>query len=229
MLSLCGLAEVGRFEPEALSASALENVERYRSRVQATYAPSGWGGLRVRAAWSPSHEEGCVDLEVQAHATSVGLLHKVEVVVETAWGDDSAGSPGPGASRVVEPRDAIAAMLSYDGREPSESLCELATLPIRNVLGPQVVIRPRSPSDMAYAEMAVPDDVARRIRIEPRYKNNRPTGSRVLRHTLFGHDMEKGVVFRARLRGGWLAGDLTEKRLQALYERFVVEPPPLGP
>ena len=63
--------------------ATLVSVERYRARVQATFAPPGWGGLTVRAAWSPSCGGAGVDLEVQASASSVGLLRDVEVIVQS--------------------------------------------------------------------------------------------------------------------------------------------------
>ena len=67
----------GRFEDRGIyAATALVGVERYRSRIQATFAPADWGGLTVRAAWSPSCNGAGVDLEVQASATSVGLLQR---------------------------------------------------------------------------------------------------------------------------------------------------------
>src|SRR4029077_2155696 len=66
LLSLHGLAAAGRFETHVFTPATLVFVERYRSRVQATFAPPGWGGLIVRAAWSPACAGEGLDLEVQA-------------------------------------------------------------------------------------------------------------------------------------------------------------------
>ena len=83
----------GRLETQVFSPATLVNVERYRASVQATFAPKGWGGLTVRAAWSPSSGGGAIDLEVQASASSVGVLRDVEVIVQSLWG--MSGGPDP--------------------------------------------------------------------------------------------------------------------------------------
>ena len=88
-----GLAAAGRFETDVFTPATLVSVERYRARVQAMFAPPGWGGLVVRAAWGPSCGGAGVDLEVQASATSVGLLSAVEVVITVppSGGQDGLG------------------------------------------------------------------------------------------------------------------------------------------
>ena len=72
LLSMYALAAPGRFDDAAFTAATLVGVEQYRSRIQATFAPADWGGLIVRAAWSPSCEGAGVDLEVQASASFGG-------------------------------------------------------------------------------------------------------------------------------------------------------------
>jgi hypothetical protein len=68
-----------------------------------------------------------------------------------------------------------------------------------------------------YLELVHPDD---------RSPNESPPRPGWLRHSLFGHDLEKGVVLRGRLRGIWLA-DTTEAASR--LDRFLREPLPLGP
>ena len=49
-----------------------------------------------------------------------------------------------------------------------------------------------------------------------------------MRYGLFGHDLEKGVIVRGRLRGLWIpCGDFDEMSREAFRE-FLETPPPLG-
>jgi hypothetical protein len=48
-------------------------------------------------------------------------------------------------------------------------------------------------------------------------------------YQLFGHDLEKGVILRARLRGLWLNSETPDVQALAAYEQFLGEPLPLGP
>jgi hypothetical protein len=73
--------------------------------------------------------------------------------------------------------------------------------------------------------MAHPDDVARWICEGDRTASFTPT----FRYGLFGHDLEKGVVLRGRLRGAWITTrDLKAESIRRMDE-FLHEPPPLGP
>ena len=138
LLSLHGLAAVGRFEDQVFNAGTLLSVERYRTRVQATFAPRGWGELIVRAAWSPSCGGAGVDLEVQASASSVGLLRDVEVMVQSHWERRDSLETSTDLGRRVLPRDARAAALSYDCRESPGDLCRLVTLALTNSPRPHI-------------------------------------------------------------------------------------------
>src|SRR4051794_27965147 len=125
LLGLEGVAEQGRWDPGALSGAALVAHECRLGRVEATYAPAGWGDLFVRAAWSPSGDDG-VDLQIQINALTVDQLRAVEVKLLSVA--DAATAPAAARSPCwVEPRDARTAGLSYDGREPD--LHGLTTLP----------------------------------------------------------------------------------------------------
>jgi hypothetical protein len=229
VLCLHGLAAAGRLESQVFTPATLIHVERYRSRVQATFAPQGWDGLTVRSAWSPSCGGAGVDLEVQASATSVGLLRDVEVMVQSQW--ELAGGREPTAvmGRWVVPRDARSASLSYDGREAAADLRSLTTLPIREGSRTGIFRPPGVAEGAYYVEMVQPNDVARQIRMEPSQPELPLLEFLILRYGLFGHDFEKGVVFRARMRACWVTSDKHAPGVGSLYQQFVDEPPPLGP
>ncbi len=79
-----------------------------------------------------------------------------------------------------------------------------------------------------YVEMAHPDDVARRVTGVPDEAGEFQTANSV-RYGLLGHDIEKGIVLRARVRGLWISSATPEEDAQALFREFLREPPPLGP
>ena len=208
-LALAGVAELGRSDADALSGATLVGSECRLGRVEATYAPSGWAELTVRAAWSPHGDDG-IDLEVQVATTSVGQLRRVEVLVQS-------GPPDPAPIGFIEPRDARSAGLSYDGREPDVS--GLTTLPPRRFPPLLARIEGRGPSAW-YAEFVHPQDATRRLSLGL-------APAHATRYGLFGYDLEKGVVLRARLRGLWLPGEATRGVALDRYESFLAEPPPL--
>jgi hypothetical protein len=229
LLSLQGLAAVGRFEDQVFTAATLVDVERYRSRVQATFSPRGWGDLTVRAAWSPSCCGAGVDLEVQASASSVGLLHDVEVMVQSQWLRRNSLKTSTDLGCVILPRDERAAGFSSDGREPPGDSGSLETLAVTNSPRPNFFSPSETDDGLWYVEMVQPNDVARQIQFEPAYPILPYLDSRVFRYGLFGHDFEKGVVFRARMRGYWACSKIDFDDARSLYEQFLNEPPPLGP
>ncbi len=210
LLALAGVAEPGRWEPGVLSAASLVDLAVRAQRVEATYRPAGWHDLIVRASWSPRDADG-IDLEVQVNTLSVGQLRRVEVFVASSAG------PLPHASdpRTVVPANARAAGLSYDGREPN--LTGLTTAPPLAV-GPRLVST--AGEAQVYAEWAHPQDTTRRI-------ESTSDDGWTTRHGLFGHDLEKGFVLRARLRGFWLPPAGAEEAVRSRYDQFLNEPPPL--
>lgn len=212
VLGLEGLAERKRFAPRALCGATLVDVETAAQRIIATYRPLGWGALQVRAAWSKS-EDDAVDLEVEVQARTVDVLHALEVkLLSTLEGPTRAGG-----HRSVTPRDAHAAALSYDGRE--HDLAGLTTGPPGEPLGPWLA--PRSAwSGMTYVEFAHPDDVSRRI-----HEGKLPFAT--TRYGVFGHDLEKGVVLRARLRGMWLPKHSAMTEAERRWQEFLGAPLPL--
>jgi hypothetical protein len=229
VLCLHGLAAAGRFETYGFTPATLINVERYRSRIQATFVPPGWGGLTVRAAWTPSCNGAGVDLEVQASATSVGMLRDVEVMIQSQWELAGGWEPSTIMGRWIAPRDARSAALSYDGREMAADLRNLTTLPIRDRWPAAIFTPPGVARGVYYVEMVQPNDAARAIRMESSAPETSQLELLVLRYGLFGHDFEKGVVFRARMRACWVTSEKHVPDATALYQEFVDEPPPLGP
>ncbi len=227
LLALDRLAGPGRCDHEAFNAKTLIAFERYRTSVRATFAPPGWGGLLVRASWSAAAGEA-IDLEVQITASSVGELHGLEVDVTSREGSPCTEISDPPASR-VEARDAASAALSYDGRESLLVLRRLTTLPLAPSHTPCLFPAPGVTPDLFYAEMAHPDDVARRITREPISEGSPASPGRWTRYALFGHALEKGVILRARLRGCWIRSTKPEADALAVYQHFLKDPLPLGP
>jgi hypothetical protein len=212
LLALEGLAASGRRDADAFGAASLRGVEVRQGRLEATFVPQGWPELTVRAAWWPVGERG-VGLEVELGTRSVGELRGVEVLVRSQLG----GAVLAGAPRSVEPRDARAAALSYDGREPD--VAGLTTEPPGPVGYPWLV--PQSGREGAtYLEMVHPDDAARRVHV-----GRLPYDLTV--YGLFGYDLERGVVLRGRMRGFWLPKAAAYTEAERLYAEFLREPPPL--
>jgi hypothetical protein len=212
LLGLEGLAETGRRGPDALSGATLVGAELRHGRVEATYMPLGWGALRVRAAWAPIPDDG-VELEIDVQARTVGQIRGLEVIVLSTLGE----LPPPGSHRSVHPRDRRAAGLTYDGRE--SDLDALSTGPPGEPLHPWLAPRAGRPG-WTYVEMALPDDVSRRV-----HEGTLPFTA--TRHALFGHDLEKGIVLRGRLRAYWLPKDRAYTESERLFDGFRREQPPL--
>jgi hypothetical protein len=234
LLGLDHVAAIGRRDESAFSGPSLVSFERHRGRIEATYVPPGWHGLSVRAAWGPTPDHDGFDLEVQVHATSVGVLRRVEVAVVSTW--TLAGFAEPVAHHhYLEPRDAHAAALSYDGREPAAVLRCLMTMPVpaastRSLLPDAYVLSGPGPAPgRGYLEMAHPNDCARRIMSDIVPAGAPPLSAQSIRYGLFGHDLEKGVVLRGRIRGLWIDSDSSLEERGARYEAFLQEPPSLGP
>ena len=229
VLCLEGIAAAGRIDPRAFSSQWLVGVEHDSHQIEATFAPGGWNGLDVRARWSLAARHDGLDLEVQVSAKSVGELKAVELFVTTHLAGPAAGSIHP-QPVWVQPRDLRSAALSYDGREPAGVLARLTTLPVPLSLeaefGQVVAYGPEAPGGR-YIELAHRHDVARRI---VQGEEFRPIlGDRlIIRYGLFGHDLEKGVVVRGRLRGIWGSRRDSELLPQTAFQEFMAEPPPLG-
>jgi hypothetical protein len=234
LLGLDHVAAMGRRDETAFDGSSLVSVERYRGRVQATYIPPGWHGLNVRAAWGPTPDLDGIDLEVQVWATSTGVFRRVEVAIASAW-SELARQPPPAGHYQVEPRDVHAAALSYDGREPAAVLRYLMTMGVP-VTSPHdldpvcyPIPGPHTHFEQCYMEMVQPNDCARRIIGESAPEGIPQHPALAIRYGLFGHDLEKGVVLRGRIRGIWIRRITTDEDRRRCYEAFLREPPALGP
>jgi hypothetical protein len=212
MLSLEGLAERGRRETGTFSLNSVQKHELRFDRVEATYIPTGWGEMTVKASWFPLVEDGMA-LELELSARSVEELHHVEILVRSAL--DSLAIAGQ--HRSVEPRDRESAALSYDGRETD--LAGLVTGPPGAGLGPWLASK-TGREGWTYLEMVRPEDCARRI-------SEGKLPFRSTRYGLFGYDLERGVVLRGRLRGFWTPTIGAFEFAEARLRQFLDEPPPL--
>ena len=166
-------------------------------------------------------------------ASSVGELKSVEVYVATRLFDHgNAAIPSFRLASWVVPRDARSAALTYDGRTSTGELRLLATLPVpepRDTAFPPVSLaRPWPDRSLRYVEMVHPHDVSRRIVQGPNPDRYIPGSELAVRYALFGHDLEKGVVVRGRLRGLWIPTESGEADLREAYREFLALPPPLG-
>lgn len=228
LLGLAGLAARGRSCCWEYERPILTKFDCLFGRVESSYTFPDWGGLALRASWSVIPEIEGLDLEVQISADSVDFLKALEVQVVTRL-DDTAGPEldRSAVEAVVEPRDRESAALSYDGREPWEILRRLSTLPVPARIGagfaPSVIETPWLGAGRRYVEFVHPDDVARR-------QTERRAGAGAgLRYGIFGHDLEKGVVLRSRMRGFWAPGPVSGEDIDASYREFREAPLPLGP
>lgn len=228
ILTLDHIDAAGRRDPSAFAGPSLVSWARHGTRLEATFVPPGWPGLNVRAAWSPTADRAGFDLEVQVWMTSKAVLRRLEIAVSSLWWRETE-NPTDRWAYQVEPRDARAAALSYDGREPAESLQSLTTRPV-----PATSPRPLAPRSWplasplpgsVYVEMVQPNDCARRLIGEPQDPGDHRTSW--TGYGLFGHDLEKGVVLRGRIRGCWIASSQPSEEAARRYESFLNEPPPL--
>jgi hypothetical protein len=232
LLSLRHISLVGRRDEEAFDGSSLVSVEHYRGRIQATYAPRAFHGLSIRAAWGPTPALDGFDLEVQVSVSSSRVLRRLEVEVGSYLAE-AIGTPRSDLACQVQPRDVHAAALPYDGREAMSVLRFLTTMPLPasspHTLPPLVCRNPGGIPGQSYVEMVRPDDCARRIIGETDPGDAVSHWVFSIRYGLFGHDLEKGVVLRGRVRG--ILGDYVsaEDEVRRQYETFLGEPPSLGP
>jgi hypothetical protein len=232
MLSLRHVATVGRLDERAFDGSSLVSLERHRGRIQATFAPSAWPGLNVRAAWGLTPAQDGFDLEVQVSVRTSRVFRHLEVAIGSHSPAHGANSTPELAYR-VQPRDVHAAALSYDGREALSVLRRLTTMPVPatspHSLPPLVWDDRSGIPGPSYVEMVRPDDCARRIVGVPNPGEDPAPRAFSVRYGLFGHDLEKGVVLRGRIRGIWGEFVAGEAEVDRQYESFLREPPALGP
>jgi hypothetical protein len=226
LLVLEGWSQAGHHDGSAFSAESLVDSTVIRDRFEVTYESAGWNGLAIRANWRPTKGRAGVDLEIQASVGTAAVLRQVEIHVSSRWPGGIGDAPWSRAIW-VEPRAAETAPHTHDGGEAAPWLARLGTLAgtesRASGFGPLVV---SSGGRLYYVEMAHPDDVARRI-VESADAAASPW-RRIHRYGLLGHDIEKGIVLRARLRGLWIESDAPAEEAESLYQEFLREPPPLG-
>jgi hypothetical protein len=204
LLALDGITAAGRSDPDAFGGPSLTGHEVLFDRVEAVYTPADWDSLRVRATWAPRADD-LMDLEVQVQAFTVGDLESVEIHVASRLGTSTLDEPADlDASTAARLRDARSTLpLPGDGSFPTV-LADLGE---------------SGGAPRYYLEMIHPDDGLRR-EIDP--------ASSTVRYALFGHDLERGVIVRGRLRGIWYAARPDRAEVERRREEFLREPPPLG-
>jgi hypothetical protein len=236
-----------RLHPVARSGSTCEHVQRQQA-VTATFPASSDCPVRLTGHWHAGtvkpgggNEEHAVrpvvDLHVEAQTDrslcafeclTATALEAEQVLLFFGWPAaqewiDLGQWLSPRVHRIVLPRDAQAARLSYDGRTPK--LESTWTGPIGPV--PLVVWR-LTGGEISYAEMCHVQDGARLILQSN--DDRGAAGGRSIQTSfgLFEQDLEKGVVLRARLRGVWLERRRDLESADRLLRLFLDEPPPLA-
>lgn len=233
VLSLAGLTARGRLGLWESERPTLAKFEVLNERVEASFSFPTWGGLSLRASWSFLEELEGVDLEVQVLADSVDFLKRLEVQVLSDFSSRTQETAAGIERIVVEPRDRESAGLSYDGREPEVVLQRLWTLPLPSEIGadfrPKVVPVPNFAGDAHYIEYVHPEDVSRRATSEGLTSPGVAGPTSAVRYGIFGHDLEKGVLLRGRLRGILQPDRPSRNQLDELTRNFLDSPLPLGP
>jgi hypothetical protein len=232
LLALNRVATVGRSGESVFNRSTLSGYTHHHGRVEATFVIPSWGGLTIRATWIRAPDHDGVDLEIQVGTPSALPSYGIEVGVQSRW-ERTNVAPRPPRKAWVQPRDAHAATLSYDGRESLETLRMLTTLPVPNALArsfePRIFAPPGAPRNSFYIEMVHPEDCARRVSEQHPIERAARARRLALRYGLLGHDLEKGVVLRARLRGLWMHSRTPSRDAEERWIEFLSQAPPLGP
>jgi hypothetical protein len=232
LLFLERLSAAGREAVSLFSGATLAQVQKWRNLVEATFVPADWAGLRVRACWSPALAGAAVDLQIQVTAQSVGELTGFEVGVGSVW---LAGAEGLAAEISASPDRCSESWAvperhhAGEARSPLSSNVDHMAGRWRPPVEPYVALVPEVEPNTYYVEMVHSSDVARWTTRQPSLL---PAPDRVVigtRYGLFGHDLEKGVVLRARLRGCFVRTETPEEDARALWRSFHSEPLPLGP
>src|SRR5262249_31005082 len=91
LLALPGLAQGGLGDGFAFRSRSRIGWDLLHGRLAATFAPEGWGGLVLRAAWSPVAGRDGVDLEIQASTDKATEFSHFEVCVLSRFGGDGHG------------------------------------------------------------------------------------------------------------------------------------------
>jgi hypothetical protein len=93
-------------------------------------------------------------------------------------------------------------------------------LAVDDSVTPGIVLYRPAAAQFTYAEFCHPfDGIGLEVKPEE--------GMHATRYRLFGHDLEKGVILRGRLRGVLLPRAVDVAAAHAAYQRFLAEPPNL--
>lgn len=215
LLALEGMASEGEPAREGFPGSASVVFHPGDARVEAVFTVPGRDHLTIRAAWVLSGEDA-VDLDVEAVLAheAAGPIRGFEVKLASVLPEN----PGSRPKRWVEPRDARAAGLSYDGREVD--VRGLTTLPPADDATPAPRVLP-SPWDdgHSYVEIVRAAGVARRITEAGKITSLGHT----TRYGLFGRDLAPGSAVRTRVRGLWILSTAPQREAFDRAEAFLAE------
>ncbi len=198
----------------------LAATERCPLRVHLYWSAAATNQIDFEALVTTLHEFERLEVQTRSESVAKSLSASAELFVRAA------GAPGrwldvcaalrAGFDHLVLARDRNAAHLSLDGRPPGLDRTMLAG----RFAAPLICYRPAGQS-WSYVEMSHPDDCVRVIIVRRR-------DAVAWSFSLFGLDIEKGVILRGRVRGAVVArqGDL--RRAEWLYRQFTAEPPHLS-
>jgi len=217
-LGTIGLTASGQTQDGTLNESNLTQIEVIRDRCEFSFAPSGWHDTTVRFVWSPVGPAD-FDLMTEVSTRSVGLLRGVELGIESsAW-----LNPEKINLWYQSTRDELAAKRSVDGRESGWIDKQNGFETDNRVSGSRESKRwlatclTSSDGQMQFLEGAHPFDISRRYR---------DSENRSQRTWVLGHDMERGVVFRARNRGRFVSPlETVNSAMTDLWQKLILDEP----
>jgi hypothetical protein len=203
-------------------STALGDAYARGGDLVATYLPTPQRPLRVQVYWRlaagdwgrvPARRESPLHVERQI-GPQPGLILDCLVSVQTSLLES--------ASRLAVHSHLPPGEVLRPGRGAGDALQPLPVgrSELRRADGPGWVLLRPDGAGVSYAEMIHPDDFT--------FDDLAPDdGGLRLVHRLFGGELEKGVILRARLRGAILPREADGQSARAAYEDLLRAPPPL--
>lgn len=137
----------------------------------------------------------------------------------------AAWSPGPGGAVDLEVQIQASSVDEWRGVEVIVSGALAGSIGFDGLA--VAVVSGEEGRPAAYVEIAHPEDLAPRPEGDDAARLFTDPG-RAWARPLFGHDLERGVVLRGRVRGIWLPSRPGQTAVDRLIRSFLAEPPPLG-
>ncbi|MHC4398890.1 MAG: hypothetical protein ACYTG0_04340 [Planctomycetota bacterium] len=180
------------------------------AKLVAAYEESDDWPVRVDLSWRaeplPSPHGSCVSVQLVVSVRTSVLETRPELCV-------SSSLPNADVLRMAD---------GLTGR--FKELTDADSSTIKPLPGTTCVLVRPADSGWSYAEMVHPADS-----LLDRFGHRRRGDQTVeLRHTLFPHPLEKGVILRARIVGAFVPRSADARRAADCYAAFAAEEPPLG-